>query len=89
MANRRMTANGRTTVPKEIRDRLKLKAGDRLTWSVDNGKIVVRAQNRSIMELAGMLHRSDQRPVTIEELDEAIAQAATESGMAGCNPNGR
>ena len=76
-------------MPKEIRDRLKLKPGDRLTWYLDNGRIVLRAKNRSIMELAGMLHRPGQRPVAIEEMDEAIAQAATESGMADCNPSGR
>lgn len=89
MTKSKMTSKGRTTVPKEMRDRLKLKPGDRLTWYLDNGRIVVRAKNRSIMELAGMLHRPGMQPLFIEEMDEAISQAATESGMAGCNRSGR
>jgi antitoxin PrlF len=84
-----MTADGRTTVPKEVRKRLKLETGDRLTWYIDGSTVVLRAKNRSIMEFAGMLHRPVQRQFSVEEIDEAIAKMATDSGMAGFNPSGR
>lgn len=78
-----MTSKGQTTVPKEIRESLKLKPGDKVYWYLENGRVIFRAKNRSIKEFAGMLHRPGQRPVSLEEIDEAIAQAATESALAG------
>jgi AbrB family looped-hinge helix DNA binding protein len=82
-----ITSKGQTTVPKEIRKRLNLRPGDKVFWYIEDGRIVLRAKYRSIKDLAGMLHRPGQRPVTIEEMDEAIAQAAAESALAGLKPN--
>jgi antitoxin PrlF len=82
----RMTSKGQTTVPKEIREQLKLRPGDKVLWYLEDGRVVFRAKNRSIREMAGMLHRPGQRPVSLEEMDEAIAQAAGERAMAGLKP---
>jgi len=81
-----ITSKGQTTVPKEIRKQLKLRPGDKVFWYLEDGRIVLRAKNRSIGDLAGMLHRPGQRPISIEEMDEAIAQAAVESGLTGLKP---
>ena len=81
-----MTSKGQTTVPKEIRKQLNLRAGDKVFWYLENGRIVLRAKNRSINDLAGMLHRPGQRSVSLEEMDEAIAEGAAESGLAGNKP---
>jgi AbrB family looped-hinge helix DNA binding protein len=85
----RMTARGRTTVPKEIRDRLDLKPGDRISWHAEGNSAVLRPKKRSINELAGILHRPDQRPVSLEEIDEAIAEGAAESAFSGLNRSGQ
>jgi antitoxin PrlF len=82
-----ITSKGQTTVPKEIRKRLNLRPGDKVFWYVEDGRIVLRAKNRSIKDLAGMLHRPGQRSISIQEMDEAIAQAAAESALAGLKPN--
>ena len=81
-----MTSKGQTTVPKEIRKQLNLRPGDKVFWYLEDGRIVLRAKNRSINDLAGMLHRPDQRPISLEEMDEAIGQAAAESSLAGDKP---
>jgi antitoxin PrlF len=81
-----MTTKGQTTVPKEIRKQLNLKPGDKVLWYLEDGRIVLRAKNRSIRELAGMLRRPGQRPISLEEMDEAMAQAAAESALAGRKP---
>ena len=81
-----MTSKGQTTIPKEIREHLNLKPGDRLVWSIVNGRVRLRAKNRSIKELAGFLHRPGQKAATLEEIDEAIAQAATESALGHDRP---
>ena len=80
-----MTTKGRTTVPKEIRDQLKLKPGDKVFWHLEGGRVFLRAKNRSIKDMAGMLHRPGQRPISLEEMDEAMARTATESAMARLN----
>lgn len=81
-----MTSKGQTTVPKEIRKQLNLKPGDKVFWYLEDGRIVLRIKNRSIKELAGFLHRPGQRAATLEEIDEAIAQAATESALGHDRP---
>lgn len=76
-----MTSKGQTTVPKEIRKQLNLRPGDKVFWHLEDGRIVLRARNRSINDLAGMLHRRGQRPISLEEMDEAIAEGAAESTL--------
>lgn len=69
-----ITSKGQTTIPKEIRDLLRLGAGDRVEFIVEGkNRVVLRPATADITELAGMLHRSDRRPVSLEEMDDAIA----------------
>ncbi len=79
-----MTAKGQVTIPKEIRDRLKLKTGDKILFYVGaDGRVSLVAKNKSIKDIAGMLHRPGMKALTIEEINNGIAAAAAESGMAG------
>ena len=74
----KITSKGQTTIPKEVRDRLKLFPGDQLSYSLEDGRIVLRARNRSAMEFAGILHRPGEKAVTTEEMDDAIVAAIVE-----------
>lgn len=72
------TGEGQTTVPKEVRDHLRLKAGDRLRFVIDeHGRVLIDPARVSIKELRGILPEPD-RAVNLEETDEAIAQEAAE-----------
>ena len=82
-----LTSKGQTTVPKKVREALGLKPGDVLRWTVEDGRAVVRAKNRSIREFAGMLHRPGMRALSLQEIDDAIAAAAIESAMGGSKPD--
>ena len=74
-----ITSKGQTTVPKEIRDRLKLKPGDRIEYVVEaDGRITLKAKNRRMADFAGILGKPPGGPLTIEEMDDAIAAAVTE-----------
>jgi antitoxin PrlF len=54
-----LTSNGRVTVPREIRDRLGLKAGDKLTFALlSDGTMVMRAKTKRLSDLAAMLTRT-------------------------------
>ena len=71
-----ITSKGQVTLPKPIRDRLDLKAGDRIAFSVeDGGRLVVTPVTGSVMDLAGMLP-SPAVPLSQEEMDEVIAREA-------------
>ena len=64
-----LTSKGQTTIPKEIRDSLGMKAGDRMTFTLmPDGTVVMRVKNKSITQLAGLLHKKGRKPVPIEQL---------------------
>jgi AbrB family looped-hinge helix DNA binding protein len=64
-----LTSKGQTTIPKEVRDRLGLKAGDRMTFTLmPDGTVLMRVKNKSILGLAGALRRKGRRPLPVELL---------------------
>jgi antitoxin PrlF len=71
MATSTLTSKGQITVPKEVRDRLGLKKGDRIVFEFDeHGNLLLRQELESPLgRLPGMLkHLAKDRPVTIEEM---------------------
>lgn len=73
-----MTSKGQITIPKEIRDSLRLKPGDQVDFVQGaDGIVRLRPLTRSIMELFGIL-KWDGPPVTVEQMNEAIRQAVVE-----------
>jgi len=64
-----LTSKGQTTIPKEIRDSLGMQPGDRMTFTLmSDGTVILRLKRKSIMELAGGLHRKRRKPVSIEQM---------------------
>lgn len=64
-----LTSKGQTTIPKEIRDSLGMKAGDRMSFTLmADSTVVMRVKSKSITELAGMLHKKGRKPVSIEQM---------------------
>lgn len=62
------------TLPKEIRDKLGLKAGSKLDFELlPEGTVKLRPANRTALWIMGTLKRPGQRPVSVEEMDEGIA----------------
>ncbi|MCM2473351.1 AbrB/MazE/SpoVT family DNA-binding domain-containing protein [Rhizobium sp. CG5] len=76
-----MTSKGQTTVPAEIRELLKLKPGDRLRYVVKNGEVTLKAKNKRLTDLAGILHRPGMPAMTVEEMNEAIGEAIVDHVM--------
>lgn len=78
MALSTITSKGQMTLPKEVRDRLNLKPGDRLDVSIQDRRIVLTPKTLHISDLRGVLPRATRRR-SLEEMDEAIRQRAVES----------
>lgn len=64
-----LTSKGQVTVPKEIRQQLGLKTGDKLMFTLlADGTVIVRPKTRRAEEVAGILKRPGQRRVPTEAL---------------------
>ena len=65
-----MTSKGQVTVPREIRERLGLKSGDKMAFTMlSDGTVVMRPKTRRLADLAGALSRPGQPTVSIEDMD--------------------
>ena len=64
-----LTSKGQTTIPKEIRDGLGMKTGDRITFTLmSDATVLMRVKSKSVIELAGQLHKKGRKSVPIEQL---------------------
>jgi AbrB family looped-hinge helix DNA binding protein len=67
-----ITSKGQITIPKAVREHLRVEAGDRLDFIVTaDGEVLVRPARRDIHELRGLLQKP-RKAVTVEEIDQAI-----------------
>lgn len=71
-----LTTRGQTTIPKSIRDALDLQPGDRLEFTLQGDRVVLRRAEADLSALDGMLDRSGTEPVSVEDMNEAIGEAA-------------
>ena len=63
-----LTSKGQTTIPKLIRDSLRMKAGDKMTFTLmPDGVVIMRVKNKRAAGLAGLLHKKG-KPVPVELL---------------------
>ena len=71
-----LTTKGQITLPKRIRELLKLDTGDTVDFIVSaDGTIHVRAGRYDVRDLRGLLKRPGRKSVTVESMDEALLAA--------------
>jgi AbrB family looped-hinge helix DNA binding protein len=76
MPTAKLTSRGRTTIPKPIRDRLRLRAGDRLDFVVrDDGTVLIVPVTGHLIDLRGMLPKP-KRVATVAAMNRAIRARA-------------
>lgn len=79
-----MTTKGQVTIPKPVREALRLAAGDRVEFvGLGNGRFELVAVTRDVTELRGMLGPV-ATPVSIEAMDKAVAEGV--AGRYGRSP---
>ena len=80
MAAAILTSKGQITIPVQVRTELGVDAGDRIEFvRVGKGEFNIIAATRSVRELSGMLYRKGRKPVSIDEMNAAIAKGASRS----------
>ena len=73
MALATLTTKGQVTIPKEIRESLKLHTGDKIEIIVtENREAIMRPISKKVDDLFCILHKQDRKPVTLEVMDDAV-----------------
>lgn len=72
-----ITVKGQATIPKPVRDHLRLKPGDRVKFFVHPDGTVVLLPKLPAAALRGIVKTRRRRPATIEEMTSAVAKSAT------------
>ena len=75
-----ITTKGQATIPKAVREYLGLKPGDRIKFFLHPNGSVVLLPKLSVSTLRGIV-KPRQPPVTIEEMEEAAGDGASEFGL--------
>ena len=70
-----ITSKGQTTLPKAVREALSVRPGDRVRYVILEGEVRIMPV-RPVNRLFGVLERHGP-PVTLEEMDSAIAEGAS------------
>ena len=74
-----ITSKGQVTIPKPVRDKLKLRTGDRLDFIVESdGTVRLVPITTSIKELKGLVPKP-KRILSLEDMDKAIARGASKT----------
>ena len=74
MATATVTSKGQITIPANVRQALKVEAGDRVEFvEVDPGRFGFFAATRSVRELKGMFGKP-AKAVSIADMNQAIAK---------------
>ena len=69
-----ITSKGQLTLPKEVRSRLGVAAGDQVEFKIEaDGTITVLPAKGSALLLFGLLQSAHAKVVSIEDIDRAIS----------------
>jgi len=73
-----LTSKGQTTIPREVREFLKLKPGDKLEFKLnaERGTVTLKASNIHVLNLKGLLKRKGMKPYNPEERTIALRRRA-------------
>ena len=80
MPSSHMTSKGQVTIPKPIRQLLKVQPGDRVDFVVDGGQVFLRPSTVDLRSLRGLLHRPSKKAVSIQAMNAAVAALHGKAG---------
>ena len=74
-----ITSKGQVTIPKDIRDILKLSPGDQVDFIIsDTGEVLLSPRTCDIRSLKGLFYKKGRKTATLEDMDIAIKKGASE-----------
>ena len=73
-----VTRKGQTTLPKEVREALRIKAGDRIVYEVDGDSVRIRSALALIDSLCGAFARPGWPPQALDAARERFQREVAE-----------
>ena len=68
-----LTSKGQITLPKAVREHLRVGTGDRIDFLIgENGRVELRSLGRPVADLRGMLRREGSPGVVPADLDDSL-----------------
>jgi antitoxin PrlF len=78
MSTSTLTSKGQITLPRDVRQALGLGVGDKVDFVEVEGGFKIVPLRKDVRGLKGRFAGRVKRPVSIQEMDDAIAQSAAE-----------
>lgn len=76
-----VTSKGQVTIPKAVREILRVGEGDQVDFILtERGDVIVRGVSLDVRELKGLLKRSGRRAVSVEEMNKAVRRRHGRNG---------
>jgi AbrB family looped-hinge helix DNA binding protein len=71
-----LTSKGQLTLPRKVREHLRVESGDAVEFVIGpDGEVRVRAGEVDVEDLKGLLKQPGRRAVTVDQMDAAIRRA--------------
>ena len=68
-----LTSKGQTTIPKDVRNHLKLRTGDQIDFVIEpDGSVVIRPATVHVRELKGILHRKGMKALSVNAMNAVV-----------------
>lgn len=71
MSTATLTSKGQTTIPKDVREHLRLQPGDRLEFVVKDNVVILRPATRKVTDLKGFLPKPT-KALSLASMDRSI-----------------
>jgi antitoxin PrlF len=77
-----ITSKGQVTIPKDIRDMLKIAPGDQIDFIIgDTGEVLISPRTCDFRSLKGLFYKKGRKAATLDDMQKAIKKGASESGL--------
>lgn len=74
-----LTSKGQVTIPKAIRESLRLHAGDKVEFVITESKeALLRPITKKVDEVFGRLHKTGRKPISVGKMNNGISQKMQE-----------
>ncbi|HOO71599.1 MAG TPA: AbrB/MazE/SpoVT family DNA-binding domain-containing protein [Spirochaetota bacterium] len=78
MAHSILTSKGQITIPKTVRNKLNLKTGDKIIFTVRNGEVTLKPASKTVKEVFGLLSGKQDKSYTLEQINEKLTKAISD-----------
>jgi antitoxin PrlF len=75
-----LTSKGQVTIPKQVRDSLRLHTGDKVEFIItETREALLRPITKKVDDVFGRLHKPGRKPISIEKMNAGVRQKMQES----------